>query len=196
LTARYSRIVRATSSSTVGMSVTPDVAWPALQMSRQRFGRCSRAATSMSLPIASAPRGGKFVGIETRGRNRRPQHVGLQAGEGRSEQDVIGRALEQHRLVSRIGHAFARRDELRTHIGSADRGHAREGRPASSFPGLNRDASETGPLRQGIADDRRRQGRQESVCGRASGPAASGWWDSAIWRPRRKRLSAGLAKAG
>ncbi len=50
------------SSSTFGTSVTPDVACPALQTSRQRFGVCSRAVTSMSLPMSIAPRGGRLSG--------------------------------------------------------------------------------------------------------------------------------------
>jgi hypothetical protein len=58
----YSATVRATSWSTESTSVTPDVEWPALQMSRQRCGRFSRAPISMSLPMSMAPRDGKSSG--------------------------------------------------------------------------------------------------------------------------------------
>ena len=36
--------------------------------------------------------------------------------------------------------------------------------------------AEADPVRHGIADDRRRQGRQEGAEGAASGRGASGWW--------------------
>src|SRR6185437_5487786 len=58
----YSALVRATSAATSGTSVTPEVECPALQMSRQRFGRASRAAMSMSLAISIAPRAGRSSG--------------------------------------------------------------------------------------------------------------------------------------
>ena len=59
----------------------------------------------------------QVVGIETGGDNRGPQHVGLQAGEGGGQQDIVGAARDQHRLVPGVGHALGGGDELGAHVG-------------------------------------------------------------------------------
>src|SRR3954449_8947748 len=59
---RYSASVDATRSSIASTSVTPDVECPPLQILRQRFGRFSRAVTSMSLAMSMAPRAGRSSG--------------------------------------------------------------------------------------------------------------------------------------
>src|SRR5882762_7980762 len=107
--ARYSAMVRATRSSTESTPVTPDMECPALQMSRQRSGRFSRADIDIRCDIdRTALR--QVIGIETRGGNGRPQHVGLQAGKGCGQKDIVGAALNQHLLVSDIRHAVAGSD--------------------------------------------------------------------------------------
>ena len=60
--------------------------------------------------------GGQIVGVEAGGFDRGPQHVGLQAGEGGGQQNVVGAARDQHVLVSGVRHALARRDELGAHV--------------------------------------------------------------------------------
>ena len=59
---------------------------------------------------------GKSVGIEPRGDDRGPKHVGLQTGERAREQDVVGGAGDQHFLIGMIRHTLTGRDELRAHI--------------------------------------------------------------------------------
>ena len=57
----------------------------------------------------------QIIGVEAGG-NRRPQHVGLQAGEGRGQENVVGAARNQHLFVSNVSHALGGGDELGAHI--------------------------------------------------------------------------------
>jgi hypothetical protein len=58
----------------------------------------------------------QIIGVEAGGGNRRPQHVGLQAGEGRGQENVVGAARNQHLFVSNVSHALGGGDELGAHI--------------------------------------------------------------------------------
>ena len=71
----------------------------------------------MSLPISIAPRCGRSSGSRSSRLDRRAQHVGLQARERCRQQDIVGRAGNQHLLISDIRHALARGDEFCAHIG-------------------------------------------------------------------------------
>ena len=89
---RYSAMVRATRSSTESTSVTPDVECPALQISRHRAGRFSRADVDIVGDVARAAMR-QVVGVEAGGGYGGPQHSGLQAGKSGRQQDIVGTAL-------------------------------------------------------------------------------------------------------
>src|SRR5215210_3036468 len=59
----------------------------------------------------------QVIRVEARDNNGRPQHVGLQAGKGGGQQNIVGAARNQHLLVPHIGHALFGCDELGAHIG-------------------------------------------------------------------------------
>ena len=110
------------------MPGAPDVA-PALRVGfRARRGRCPCRCR------CAARR--EIVGIETGGDDRWSQHAGLQAGESGCQQNVVGAALDQHRLVACVRHAFARGDEFCAHVGevAAERFAARSARPSLMPP--------------------------------------------------------------
>ena len=113
----YSAKVWRIRSATDNTFRTPDVEWPALQMSRQRVGPRSHAPTSMSLLMSMAPRSGKELGIEPCGDDRRPQHIGLQACERAREKNVVGAARHKHVLVALVGHALVGGDKSGAHVG-------------------------------------------------------------------------------
>ena len=91
------------------MSGAPDVA-PALRAA------VARADVDVLADIDRAALG-QVVGVEARRDDRRPQHVGLQAGKGRGQNDVVGAARDQHLLVAGVGHAFVGGDEFGAHVG-------------------------------------------------------------------------------
>src|SRR6516164_1618943 len=59
----------------------------------------------------------QVVWMEAGSHDRWPQHVGLQSRKRGCQEDIIRTAVDQHLLMALVGHAFAGRNELGTHIG-------------------------------------------------------------------------------
>ena len=115
--ARYSRSVWVMSVSTLRNSRTPEVLWPALQMSRPRRGRFALRFQIDVLGDVDRAALRQRVRIEAGGDDRRTQHVSLQAGEGAGEHHVVGRGGNQHLLIGRRRETLMRGNKARAHIG-------------------------------------------------------------------------------